>query len=110
MTDVQTTSPLAGTIFPLPPRPAWATNETEWGTDGAREHSCSVGDVLSFGEDVRNSATVEICRYDLLSDVGMVVGETLACINANAVDLTPDSARALAALLVQAAELLEQHA
>jgi hypothetical protein len=101
----------AGTTYPLPAKPSWATESRL--ADDAMAHRHEVGrfqTVIVPGEqsvsEHRGEEVVEVTRWDTIAAETLTVGAALVFLLDT--ELTPAEARRVAVLLVEAADLLEQ--
>lgn len=91
----------AGTTYPMPPKPVWATGEPD-----LCEGSIGWDTTLS---DPSDPFTVSIGRRDWIQAHSVTVGEVELVVEVDPFGprLTAQQARKLAAMLVQAADLAE---
>ena len=100
----------AGTVYPMPPGPVWATDRRM--EEDAVTHHHTVGtferEPVSGPDGVLEPRIdgVILSRWDTIGEGVLTVGATTVCVLD--AELTPQGARELAALLVRAADLAEQ--
>ena len=94
-----TTPVEAGTTYPMPPRPSWATGLLPDLTEGSigwdREVDGGVGDAIG------------VTRRDWIRPDGIEVGATQVYVDLRDQKLSPDEARHIADLLISAARMAE---
>ena len=94
-----TTTPVeAGTTYPMPPKPSWATglpDLTEGSIGWDREVDAGVGD------------SIGVTRRDWIRPDGIEVGMTQVYVDLSDVKLSPVEARHIADLLISAARMAE---
>ena len=102
MSSTTTAPTTAGTTYPMPPKPVWATGKPD-----LCEGSIGWDTTLS---DRSDPFTVSIGRRDGIQAHGVTVGEVEMVVEVDPFGprLTAQQARKLAVLLVQAADIADQ--